>query len=282
MTAAQRFVRTQSLPQPAAARSKKKKLPPGIHNNLGVSDIDPGLARVVTSSCPPSAIDNEYDNPAVDPKCGPECMTCAQIPPVLACEKPCDCSGCAPEDGNQLKSGSTTNPTVKKKTLPLNIRITKDMRPVGLTILKRFRQVLWLEADETATGMLPLEAYLPDSVMEQILDGLPYLLSKPTILAIQTPEESFHPEACRTLLQPFITDNNFLAASAPRLLKTILEIHEKFDEICQRKKDIEKAKRDAHKLSKNFPPRENVEVTSAVSHIDEGGSGDGVDSEDSS
>ena len=39
-------------------------------------------------------------------------------------------------------------------TLPLNIRVTKDMRPaVGLTILKRFRQALWLEADEKATGI---------------------------------------------------------------------------------------------------------------------------------
>ena len=95
---------------------------------------------------------------------------------------------------------------------------------------------------------LPPEAYLPNFVMEWILpvDGLPYLLSKTTILAIQTPEESFHPDASRTLLQPLTTDNKFPTASALQLLKTILGIHEKFDEIqvCQRKKQVAK-KRDA-------------------------------------
>ena len=170
MTAAQEFVRAQSLPslQSAAARSKKgkKKFPPDDSNSgSGISDIDPGLARVVTSSCHPSAIDDEYNNPAADPKCGPECTTCAQMPPVSVCEKPCDCSGCAPEDGtlSLARGGSSiANPAVRKKTLPLNIRVTKDMRPAGLTILKHFRQSIWLEADETATGMLPPEAYLPD------------------------------------------------------------------------------------------------------------------------
>jgi hypothetical protein len=230
MAAAQEFVRAQSLPQLTATTSKKgiskRRKPPGIDNNSAVSDIDPGLSRVVTSSCPPSAIDNEYNNPTEDVKCGPECTTCAQIPPLFARKKTCDCSGCAPEDVAQSMGSSTTIPAIKKKTLPLNIRVTKDMRPVGQTILKQFRQTLWLEADESTTGMLPPEAYLPDSVMEQILDGLPYLLSKTTILAIQTHDKSFLPETCCTLLQPFITDNIFLASSAPRLLETILDIHE--------------------------------------------------------
>ena len=291
MNASQEFAHSQSL-QPFATRSKKKrKLPLTTDNNPGVSDFDPGLARVVTSSCPPSAIDDEYNNPSSDPKCSPECTTCAQIPPSSSREKSCNCSGCVPEEGAELIGGSTTNPAVKKKTLPLNIRVTKDMRPVGLTILKRFRQGLWLKADETETGMLPPEAYFPDSVMEQILDGLPYLLSKTTILAIQTSDsdsdESFHPEACRTLLRPFITDNKFLIASAPLLLKTILEIHENFDEIRQRKKETEKAKRDARKLEKKTLSGENVEVsvTDAISDIDERSWGElegGVHSEDSS
>ena len=117
--------------------------------------------------------------------------------------------------------------------------------------------------------------------MEQILDALPYLLSKTTILAIQNTDKSFHPEACRTLLQPFITDNNFLTGSAPLLLKTVLEIHEKFDEIRQRKKDTEKAKRDARKLDKKDLSGENVEVNTGNA-IEEGSSGEAVNSEDSS
>ena len=40
------------FPQPAAASSNKRKLLPGINNNLGVADIDPDLARVLTSSAP--------------------------------------------------------------------------------------------------------------------------------------------------------------------------------------------------------------------------------------
>ena len=270
MTAAQDFVRAQLLPQPAAASSKKgtlcskKRKLPSFNNNSGpgISNIDPGLARVMTLSCLSSAIDDEYNNPAVDLTCGPECTTCAQIPPLSVPKKPCNCSGCAPKDDPQSSSGSTMNPAVKRKTLPLNICVTKDMRPAGLTILKRFCQALWLEADETATGMLPPEAYLPNSVMEQILDELPYLLSKTTILTIQATDKSFHPEACRALLQPFITDNNFLTGSAPLLLKTILEIHENFDEIRQRKKDVEKAKREVRKLDKQSILGGNVEDSS--------------------
>lgn len=155
--------------------------------------------------------------------------------------------------------------------LPLNLRVTKDMRPAGLTILKCFRQDLWLEADENTTGMLPLETYLPDSVMEKILDALPYLLSKTTLLAIQTNDNSFPPDACHTLLQPFIMDNIFLAGAAPQLLKTILKIHECFDEIRQKKKEVGKAKRDAKKAlsGKNVEPADE-------------GSSDSVESEDSS
>ena len=275
MSAALEFACPQSLPHLASMTSKKgtsrpkKRTSPSGNNDNSVPDIDPGLARVITLKCPPSAIDDEYNNPAEDPKCGPECTTCAQIVPILTPEKPCDCSGCIPE--RDVHSSTTTNPAVKKKILPLNLRVTKDMRPVGLTILKRFRQDLWLEADENTTGMLPLETYLPDSVMEKILDALPYLLSKTTLLAIQTIDNSFPPDACHTLLQPFITDNIFLAGAAPQLLKTILKIHECFDEIRQKKKEVGKAKRDAKKAlsGKNVEPADE-------------GSSDGVESEDSS
>ena len=137
---------------------------------------------MVTSSCPPSTIDEEYNNSATDPKCGPECTTCSHNPPVFAHNKPCNCSGCVPEDDAQ-SWGSAMNPTVKKK-LPLNIRVTKDMCPEGLTILKRFHQAIWLEADKTAMGMLPPEAYLLSrDILTHLHSCLYHLKPTPTIPA---------------------------------------------------------------------------------------------------
>ena len=95
----------------------------------------------------------------------------------------------------------------KKKAIPLNIRVTKAMRPTGIALLRAFRDDLWANADELTTGMIPLESFLPDSVMENILDGIPYLLSKQTIESLRLEDGTFNPQASATLLRPFVTDN---------------------------------------------------------------------------
>ena len=149
MTAALEFMCTQSLPHLAsttlktgASCSKKRKHTFGNNNNSGVSDIDLGLAYVITSKCLPSTINDKYNNPTEDLKCSPECTTCTQIGPILTPENPCNCSGCAPEDDAHLK-GTSMNPAIRKKMLPLNLCVKKDMHLVGLTILKHFQQDLW-------------------------------------------------------------------------------------------------------------------------------------------
>ena len=40
---------------------------------------DEGLARVVTAKCSAKAIDEEYDNPAIDPPCSDNCTTYAEL-----------------------------------------------------------------------------------------------------------------------------------------------------------------------------------------------------------
>jgi hypothetical protein len=44
------------------------------------------------------------------------------------------------------------------------------MRVVGKDHLYALRDDLWADADELTAGMVPLESFLPDSVMEDILD----------------------------------------------------------------------------------------------------------------
>jgi hypothetical protein len=48
--------------------------------------------------------------------------------------------------------------------------------------------------------MVPLEAFLPDSVMEDILDAFPYLLSRLTIESLHKDDGSFDLEVSSSLL----------------------------------------------------------------------------------
>ena len=202
--AALEFGCPQLLPHLASTTLKKvtshpkKRTSPSGNNKNSVPDIDSGLACVITLKCLLSTINDEYNNSAEDLKCSPECTMYAQIVPILTPKKPCDCSGCVPKCDVHLST--TTNPAIKKKMLPLNLCVTKDMHLAGLTIFKLFWQDIWLEPDKNTMGILPLETYLPDSVMENILDVLPYSLSKTTLLAIQIHAKTFPPNACHTLL----------------------------------------------------------------------------------
>ena len=101
--------------------------------------------------------------------------------------------------------------------------------------------------------MIPLESFLPDSVMEDILDGLPYLLTKQTIESLRSEDGSFDLEASTTLLKPFVTDNVHLIDETSRILETILRIHSEFDRICEEKKMAAKERRETLKSSSDIP-----------------------------
>ena len=141
----------------------------------------------------------------------------------------------------------------RKKAIPLNIRVTKAMRVVGMGLLYALRNDLWADADELTAGMVPLESFLPDSVMEDILDGFPYLLSRPTIESLRKKDGSFDLEASTNLLRPFVTDNTHLIGESSRLLETCLRIHSEFDKIREEKKKVAKEKREALKPGADIP-----------------------------
>lgn len=214
------------------------------------AEVDEGLARVVTAKCPPKAIDDEYDNPTSDPPCSDNCTTCAELQPAQSSSTSCTCSGCDPEI---TSTGTDTQLKQKRKAVPLNIRITKAMRPTGIALLRAFRDDLWANADELTTGMIPLESFLPDSVMEDILDGIPYLLTKQTIESLRLEDGSFDLKASITLLRPFVADNIHLNGEISRLLETLLHIHFEFDRIREEKKTAAKEKRETLKSGTDIP-----------------------------
>ena len=148
------------------------------------------------------------------------------------------------------------------------------MRPTGIALLRAFRDDLWANADELTTGMIPLESFLPDSVMENILDGLPYLLSKQTIESLRLEDGSFDLKASATLLRPFVTDNIHLIGESSRILETILRIHSEFDRIREEKKMAAKEKRETLKSGVDKSgvdiPADSASTSESSSEEDEG------------
>ena len=235
-------------------RRQKKSHPTRWRQTKQAGDteiVDESLARVVTAKCPVKAIDEEYDNPTFDAPCSDDCTTCSKSLEARPTSDDCRCSGCQPEIA--VTPGTATQSKQRKKAVPLNIRVTKAMRVVGMGLLYALRDDLWEDADELTAGMVPLESFLPDSVMEDILDGFPYLLSRTTIESLRKEDGSFYLEASSNLLKPFVTDNIHLIGKSSRLLNTCLQIHSEFDRIREEKKKVAKEKREALKSAAEIP-----------------------------
>ncbi|KAF8185693.1 P-loop containing nucleoside triphosphate hydrolase protein [Pholiota molesta] len=109
--------------------------------------IDSSLRAVVLAACHPTAIDIQYDNPMSNPPCSEACVTCSLCPPLLP-PLLCDCSQCVPET-------STINsiaPKPRKIQPPLNVRVTQEMRKIGVARLQEFREQLWIDADDASAA----------------------------------------------------------------------------------------------------------------------------------
>jgi len=98
------------------------------------------------------------------------------------------------------------------------------MRVVGIGLLHALRDDLWADADELIAGMVPLGAFLPDSVMEDILYAFLYLLTSPTLESLRKDDGSLDLEASPGLLQPFAADNNHLIGDSWNTLMDSLRI----------------------------------------------------------
>ncbi|KAF8173484.1 hypothetical protein BJ912DRAFT_1065185 [Pholiota molesta] len=209
--------------------------------------IDSGLREVVLADCHCAELDRQYENPMSDPLCSPSCTTCSVSPP-LPPPLLCNCSKCIPEE---VPSQSTASRKPRKIQWPLNVRVTQDMRRIGVNKLEEFREHLWEAADESSTGMLPMESFLPGHIIESILDNFTLLLSRANIAPfINSDGQSIDYTASRTLLQPFTSDipTTLTYDHSHELLATIWELHNDFDRIRLQKKDDAKAKRDAKRL----------------------------------
>lgn len=179
--------------------------------------------RAVTAKCPAKAIGEDTTIPSS--------MLLVQMnaPPVPKSQRGrptldrCECSGCHPEIA---VTGTATQGKQRKKATPLTFVLPKLCGSLEWVSFMLF-------ANELTAGIIPLESFLPESVMEDILDQFSYLLSKSTIESLRKEDGSFD---LTTLLKPFVTDNIYLIGESSRLLETCLRIHSEFDRIHEEKK----------------------------------------------
>ena len=88
--------------------------------------MTPELAHIITAPCFPSELNNQFDNPDIDPPC--KCDTCLQ-PPISSTppsQTLCNCSGpeCDPEP--TLPPLPRSRHT-QQMTIPMDYRLTDEM-----------------------------------------------------------------------------------------------------------------------------------------------------------
>ncbi|KAJ7613611.1 P-loop containing nucleoside triphosphate hydrolase protein [Mycena polygramma] len=134
----------------------------------GAVAMDRPVAQIISGRCKPSLQDELFDNPVSDPVCG--CKTCLAFPPAL---RPaiCRCSDCLPEAATELYA-----PPAKAKKGPSGVlqpqRLTKLMKAAGTVRLQEFRQAIWFEGSDLTQGLTPIEEFLPDIMIQQLLDRM--------------------------------------------------------------------------------------------------------------
>ncbi|KAJ6496218.1 P-loop containing nucleoside triphosphate hydrolase protein, partial [Mycena sanguinolenta] len=132
----------------------------------GTVAMDRPVAEIISGRCKPFVQDNLFSNPPTDVPC--TCRTCAASPPAV---KPaaCRCSDCLPEESPEVYV-----PKPKEKKAPSDIpqsqRLTRVMKEVGTARLEEFRLTVWFEASDRTFCLTPLAEFLPDNVIQLILD----------------------------------------------------------------------------------------------------------------
>ena len=229
--------RTSTERQQLERRVPKNNARRADGNNDGT--IDKGLQAVINAACHVSEIDAQYDNQAVYPPCSPAtCSTCASRPP-FAPPSSCTCSGCVPE-AQPMSSVQPKAP--RQKPLPLSIRVTRKMRELAVERLSEFRRSCWLDADELTTGMIPMESYLPDPLIETLINSLPTFYTPSVLQSVEHGGEIDY-EACRTLMAPFTTQNTYVSDRSHELVLILMDLHQQFDAIREQNREDAKTRR---------------------------------------
>ncbi|KAJ7792475.1 hypothetical protein B0H14DRAFT_3499209 [Mycena olivaceomarginata] len=113
--------------------------------------------------------DRQFDNPPTDSPC--PCTSCTNSPPAPRPDN-CRCSGCMPETATHELY--TPAPKKKKQSsasdIPQGKKLTKIMKEAARSRLEEFRLSVWLEASDRSMGLTPLVEFLPDMVIDQLLD----------------------------------------------------------------------------------------------------------------
>ncbi|KAJ6611671.1 hypothetical protein B0H10DRAFT_2192824 [Mycena sp. CBHHK59/15] len=132
----------------------------------GAVAMDRPVAQIISGCCKPSLQDELFDNPVSDPACA--CKTCLAFPPALQ-PAVCRCSDCLPEAATEL---FVPPAKVKKEPsdIPTSQRLTKLMKAAGTIRLQEFRLAIWFEGSDLMEGLTPLEEFLPDIMIQQLLD----------------------------------------------------------------------------------------------------------------
>jgi hypothetical protein len=195
--------------------------------------MDISVAKMVVASCKVDEQNHQYDNPVDETPC--TCHSCQEHPPRPRA-RPCNCSGCMPENlpVQEPAQHAVVNPG---SDIPRSKRLTKPMRTIGASKLAEFRLQLWNNADEKQFGMLPPPIFFPDADIKQVLNRFSLLT---------TTEE----------LANLLRHNNYLLNDFDSLFVVVCDLQKEFDVIRLANKEKARvgrlAKKAAKKAEKDF------------------------------
>ena len=239
-------------------RKRSKKIDKDGKLDPSKPTVDPALRNVIRAECHFAALDVCYENPKQDLFCSQACLSChppahtAQLKSTELMDTCCTCGGCQPEVVVLEEVGSGTQKP-RKRQAALSIRITKHLREIGHSYFKKLRRQFWANADEATTGMLPQESYLPDTIIDTLLDNFVLLLTKSSIRQFMSQDCSqvADPEGAHQLLKPFLINlPTSVQNQSSDILQAIWNLHNLFDQERERKKDERKANRMQSQVAK--------------------------------
>ena len=128
------------------------------------------MACIISASCYPSAFNTLFDNPEKDPPY--LCETCTLAPVHSGT---CNCSGadCNPE----LVLPPLPRPRAQPNPVPMADRLTDEMHRLGKKKLREFHWDLWDHTQDISLEYSPPSAFLPESIIGEILNGFSLIRS---------------------------------------------------------------------------------------------------------
>ena len=230
-------------------RKRSKKIDKDGKLDPSKPTVDPALRNVICAQCHVAALDVCYENPKPNPSCSQACLSChppahtAQLNSTELMDTCCTCGACQPEVVVLEEAGSGTQKP-RKRQVALSIRITKHLREIGHSYFAKIRRQFWANADEATTGMLPRESFLPNTIIDSLLDNFVLLLTKDSVRQFMSQDCSqvADPEGAHQLLKPFLIDlPSSVQNQSCDILQAIWNLHNLFDQERERKKDERKA-----------------------------------------